>query len=236
MLRALSGEKYQHSDYQVVYSRRHSLAIVVSQGRVTVRAPLGCSSRQIEQLLTAKQSWIQRHLLRQQAVPARLNWQQRSEILVAGERYKVIFRRSVKSDVCIDNDAVVISVSERVAAQNLAAWHDKLLNRWLAAKAAATFEKRLLLWADHMRVSYRELRLGQWQRRWGYCDSSGAIGLNWRLVMAPDWVIDYVMVHELAHRLAMDHSTYFWQIVSRSLPDYQQAIAWLSYHQQELII
>ncbi|MBV2131009.1 M48 family metallopeptidase [Arsukibacterium indicum] len=236
LFRTMPVAECEPSPYQIVYSRRRSLAIIVRQGKVTVRAPFGCSNRQIEQLLTAKQSWIQRHLLHQQARPHGLNWQQRSEILLAGERYNVIFSRAAKSDVYIDNDTIVILVSTRVAATNLTTWHDKLLNRWLEAQAAASFSMRLQAWAEVMGVSYSKLKLGQWQRRWGYCDSFGVIGLNWRLVMAPGWVIDYVMVHELAHRLAMDHSVYFWQIVSQNLPDYQQAISWLSYYQQELLI
>jgi len=222
--------------YQIVYSRRRSLAIIVSHGKVTVRAPHGCNTKQIEQLLTAKQVWIQRHLLRQRARTPVLNWQQRAEVLVAGQLRNVVFRRSVKSDVFFDNDTVVISVSERVAEVNLPAWHDKLLNGWLKAQATNNFNQRLLVWAAVIGVNYRQLKLGQWQRRWGYCDSLGVIGLNWRLVMAPDWVIDYVMVHELAHRLVMDHSARFWQTVSRYVPEYQQAQAWLAYYQPQLVV
>lgn len=233
---SLPADVCQQQDYQIVYSRRRSLAIIVSQGKVTVRAPHGCNSKQIEQLLTAKQVWIQRHLLKQQARIPVLNWQQRAEVLVAGELCKVVFRRSAKSDVSFANDTLVISVSERVADINLPAWHDKLLNGWLKAQAAECFNQRLLIWAAVMGVNYRQLKLGQWQRRWGYCDSLGVIGLNWRLVMAPEWVTDYVMVHELAHRLVMDHSERFWQTVSRYIPEYQQAQAWLTYYQPQLVV
>ena len=97
------------------------------------------------------------------------------------------------------------------------------------------FQPRLSSWAQTMDISFRELKLGQWQRRWGYCDSNGVIGLNWRLIMAPEWVSDYVMVHELAHREVMDHSAAFWQIIDRYVPEYPQAQAWLSYYQQQLV-
>lgn len=230
----LADDQYE-TDYKVVYSRRKTLAIVVSQGRVTVRAPVGCNSKQIEQLIAAKQLWIQRHLLRQQAQMPALSWQQRAEIFFEGKRRKVIYCRASKSNVFLDNDNLVITVSDRVVSANLAVWHDKLLHRWLKAQATASFNKRLLVWADAMKVNYHVLKLGQWQRRWGYCDSYGVIGLNWRLVMAPRWVSDYVMVHELAHRLVMDHSPRFWQTISCYLPDYHQAQAWLSFYQQQMI-
>ncbi|WP_213997041.1 SprT family zinc-dependent metalloprotease [Arsukibacterium sp.] len=231
----MPADYQQQPDYQIVYSRRKTLAIVVSKGQVTVRAPAGCDIKQIRQLIAAKQPWIQRHLLRQQALTPAVNWQQRAAILIDGRLRKVVFCRATKSEVLLDNDKLFIAVNERVASAKLAAWHDKLLNDWLKAQAIVRFNQRLSTWADAMAVDYRELKLGQWQRRWGYCDSIGVIGLNWRLVMAPAWVTDYVMVHELAHRVVMDHSPRFWQTVRCYVPDYQQAQAWLSHFQQQLV-
>ncbi|MDX1676868.1 SprT family zinc-dependent metalloprotease [Arsukibacterium sp.] len=232
----ISTANSELTEYQIVYSRRRSLAIIVSQGKVTVRAPIGCSNLQIEQLVTTKQPWIQRHLLRQQALLPTVNWQQEAEILFKGNRHNVVFCRSANSDVFFNDNTLIIAVSHRVDATNLLKWHDKLLNQWLKAQATASFNKRLQVWAAVINVDYRQLNLGQWQRRWGYCDSSGIIGLNWRLIMAPDWVSDYVMVHELVHRQVMDHSPNFWHTVSRYLPDYPQAQAWLRYYQQQLAI
>lgn len=222
-------------DYQIVYSRRRTLAIIVSKGKVTVRAPIGCTIEHIQQLISAKQLWIGRHLLRQQAQAPTLNWQQRSKILFKGQLLNVTFSRAAKSEVGITDNVLLIRVSRRVTSATLADWHNKLIGRWLLAEATEQFSASLTAWASTMAVSYRELKLGQWQRRWGYCDSHGVIGLNWRLIMAPKWVCDYVMVHELAHRLVMDHSPQFWKIVQRYVPDYHQAQAWLSYYQQQLV-
>ncbi|WP_052749000.1 M48 family metallopeptidase [Arsukibacterium ikkense] len=222
-------------DYHIVYSQRRTLAIVVSKGSVTVRAPVGCHIGQIQQLLSAKQSWISRHLLCQQAQAPLVSWQQRAEILYRGQLLTVTFSRAKKSDVSITTSTLLIKVSQRVTAANLADWHNTLLNRWLYAQAGTCFPDRLAGWANVLGVSFHRLELGQWQRRWGYCTSDGVIGLNWRLIMAPEWVSDYVMVHELAHRLVMDHSPLFWRVVHRNLPDYPQAQAWLSYHQQQLV-
>jgi hypothetical protein len=115
------------------------------------------------------------------------------------------------------------------------AWHDKLLNQWLQAQATKVFQQRLSSWAEAMDINFSHLTLGQWQRRWGYCDSYGNVGLNWKLIMAPEWVYDYVMVHELAHRQNMNHSPCFWRTVSRFVPHYAQAQAWLNYNQQQLV-
>jgi predicted metal-dependent hydrolase len=66
--------------------------------------------------------------------------------------------------------------------------------------------------------------------RWGSCSRSGAITLNWRLLLMPDWVRDYVIVHELMHRRRMDHSRAFWALVAGVYPNYQEAIQWLREH------
>ena len=224
------------ADYKIVYSRRRTLAIVIRHGQVTVRAPVGCSSKRIEHLIMTKQPWIQRHVLQQQAKPTALSWQQRGEVLFKGNVLEVVCVRASKSDVAFDGQKIIIAVSNRVSGPHLTAWQNQLFAKWLKSQATMVFEQRLSSWARAMDISFHELKLGQWQRRWGYCDSNGVVGLNWRLIMAPEWVYDYVMVHELAHRKVMDHSVEFWRIIRRYAPDYPQAQAWLSFYQQQLVV
>jgi predicted metal-dependent hydrolase len=74
-------------------------------------------------------------------------------------------------------------------------------------------------------VSRVSIRNQQW--RWGSCSPNGHICLNWRLVTMPDWVRDYVLIHELMHLKRMDHSRKFWKLVAAACPEYEQARAWL---------
>ena len=76
------------------------------------------------------------------------------------------------------------------------------------------------------RVSIRNQR---W--RWGSCSPNGHISLNWRLVRMPDWVSDYVIIHELMHLRRMDHSRKFWKLVAAACPDYERARQWLRANQ-----
>jgi predicted metal-dependent hydrolase len=77
------------------------------------------------------------------------------------------------------------------------------------------------------RVSVRNQR---W--RWGSCSRAGHICLNWRLMLMPDWVRDYVIIHELMHLKRMDHSPRFWRLVERACPDFQAARRWLREYAQ----
>jgi predicted metal-dependent hydrolase len=75
------------------------------------------------------------------------------------------------------------------------------------------------------RVSVRNQR-----SRWGSCSRRGTISLNWRLIQTPPWVRDYIILHELAHTLQMNHSPRFWREVKRLCPEYHVAEAWLGQH------
>ena len=102
-------------------------------------------------------------------------------------------------------------------------------------KAASELPGRLrALAAEHgLEVSRVSVRNQRW--RWGSCSPRGHICLNWRLVLMPDWVRDYVLVHELMHLRRLDHSARFWKLVAAACPGYQQARAWLRTHADLLV-
>jgi predicted metal-dependent hydrolase len=99
--------------------------------------------------------------------------------------------------------------------------------RALIARAKCELPPRLLeLAAAHgLTVSRVSIRNQRW--RWGSCNRKGHICLNWRLVTMPEWVRDYVLIHELMHLKRMDHSPKFWKLVAAACPDYQDARRWL---------
>ena len=99
--------------------------------------------------------------------------------------------------------------------------------RPLRERARRELPARLLeLAARHgLAVSLVSVRNQRW--RWGSCNRNGHICLNWRLVTMPDWVRDYVMVHELMHLKRLDHSPKFWKLVAEAAPAYKEARAWL---------
>ena len=99
--------------------------------------------------------------------------------------------------------------------------------REIRARAKRDLPPRLLeLAAQHgLTVARVSVRNQRW--RWGSCSKAGHICLNWRLAQMPDWVRDYVMIHELMHLKRLDHSPAFWRLVARACPDYESARHWL---------
>ena len=92
--------------------------------------------------------------------------------------------------------------------------------QWLRTEGAERFQQRTAFWAARMKVTYGRITIRDQRTRWGSCSSRGNLNFNWKLVLMPPELLDYVVVHELAHRKEMNHSPRFWAIVERELPDY----------------
>ena len=105
---------------------------------------------------------------------------------------------------------------------------------WKAkALARMTLSAKVRFWAAKMGVTYGTISIRQQATRWGSCSSGGNLNFNWRLLLMPERVMDYVIVHELAHRREMNHSAAFWQIVETYLPDYRERRQWLKVNGQK---
>lgn len=102
--------------------------------------------------------------------------------------------------------------------------------RALIARAKRELPPRLLALADRFGLAVRKVSIRNQKGRWGSCSRQAHICLNWRLVTMPDWVCDYVLIHELMHLRRMDHSPAFWKHVAVACPDYHRARAWLRAH------
>ena len=89
--------------------------------------------------------------------------------------------------------------------------------------------------AERLGVAYRRIRIGGQRTLWGSCSAHGTLSFNWRLVLAPPEVVDYVVVHELCHLLVPNHSQPFWSLVERHRPGWREQRAWLREHGPELL-
>jgi len=98
-------------------------------------------------------------------------------------------------------------------------------------------EKELTQRVNELRKAFRfkKIQVRGQKSRWGSCSARGTISLNWRLIQTPDYVLDYLIIHELAHTVHMNHSPQFWILVERLMPSYYQAKRWLRLHGSKII-
>lgn len=98
------------------------------------------------------------------------------------------------------------------------------------------FPKRVAYFHQFTGGTYSRITIRDQKTRWGSCSAKGTLSFNWRLMLAPPAILDYVVVHELCHLTHMDHSPAFWQAVGEVYPDYRTARKWLKDHGQELVL
>lgn len=222
--------------YQLKRSaRRRSLALQVKQGELWVLAPVGLPQLAIEQFICEKQHWVRQHLTLSQPKPApqylaerRLPW--------LDTQLQLITVLDSHNAVSLQGQQLWVQLSRRVKPDNRANWQQQLVVQWYQQQAQQWFEGRVLYWQAQMRVQASRVRIGDWQRKWGLCTATGEVSFNWRLLLAPAWVADYVVVHELAHLRYLNHSAQFWQLVAQFYPDYPKVKQWLRAHQHQLVL
>ena len=106
---------------------------------------------------------------------------------------------------------------------------------WLREYARVELEKRVRIFKEQMQVSVNRISIKEQKTRWGSCSLKGNLNFNWKLVLMPERIMDYVVVHELAHRKQMNHSPAFWREVELILPDYKERRQWLREHESEFV-
>ena len=94
-------------------------------------------------------------------------------------------------------------------------------------RAGKKLEEKCRFYAKRMGVSYGRITVREQKTRWGSCSAKGNLNFNWKLILMPEGILDYLVVHELAHRMEMNHSPAFWRVVEREIPDYRERRMWL---------
>lgn len=113
--------------------------------------------------------------------------------------------------------------------------HARRLEEWLRDEAHRDLVERSGVHAAVLGVTVKSVAMRSQTTRWGSCSSTGRLNYNWRLILAPSFVLDYVAAHEVAHLVHMNHSVSFWRTVERALPDMSRGRAWLKAHGKQLM-
>lgn len=138
-------------------------------------------------------------------------------IAYAGKAAQVIFREN-RFNVYINNK-LTGSKTEQEAA--------KALRTWMIEEAFDRIQQRTAVYSEIIGVQYNSIRIKDTKTRWGSCSSKGNLNFNFRIIMAPAQVMDYIIVHELCHLKHMNHSKEFWSTVAGYMPDYTVHKEWL---------
>ncbi len=208
--------------------KRKTLTLEVNHQGVKVRAPYKMSEQAIMKFILSKEQWLLKNLEDMPPPPKPIDFENNSEILLLGELYKIQIITGRKPIFIDQQNIVVIPISktnlplQSSIKNKLIRWYKNVAMQHLKLRV----ENRLIeMLSNNKKIP--EIKVRDYKRRWGSCDHRGDLSFNWRIVMAPSKVMDYVVIHEIAHLKEFNHSRKFWRIVEQQMPDWKDQQQWL---------
>lgn len=198
--------------------RRRSIGLSIAPSGLVVSVPSRLPQRAWEAVLLEKSGWVLAKLeeMRARVIPA-FAWRDGEILPFLGSPLELVVEQGgPRTRPALLDGLLRVALPDPGDAGALEA---KVV-QWYRREALAFFQDRVAHYARQLGANVSRLGLSNARTRWGSCTSAGAVRLNWRLVKAPPAVIDYVVAHELAHLLELNHSPDFWRIVAQLCPDH----------------
>lgn len=204
-------------------SKRRSIGLRIDDRGLTVNVPLRVSEKWLHSVLQDKADWVVQKLDGWQAKKAPpIFWAEGARIPFRGEEFVLTLTPKARGAAPqLHGEVLHVPVGMEAEAVHV----EKAVTQWYRNEALRVFEECAEHFAPLLQVSPREIKLSSATTQWGSCTVRGVVRLNWQLVKMPLHLIDYVVVHELAHLVEMNHSPAFWRVVESACPEYKQCRA-----------
>lgn len=249
----LTEHSLQAGNKQITYylnrkvrsKKRWYLKLVIKEGKVLVYASKAVKTEEIKNFIRNKSNWIEDKLARWNTLVKNsyeLNFESGGNLPFMGESYTVTIKTSVileKIDIEIDKPGkrVIITLPHTVNLLDLKNKESESFNlteKALIATYKESISQFIQLEVDRLtkkiQVSYNKIKIKTLKSAWGTCTPLNTLNFNWRLILTPEEIIRYVVVHEVCHLKHRNHSKLFWKEVSRHYPSYKEARKWLTKH------
>jgi len=216
-------------EYTVIKSNRKSLSIIIERDKsVVVRAPQSLSDDRIREEVNKRKVLILSKIDSDQKAEERT-----AKEFVDGEQFLYMGKYYSLQISCSETPAIEFKEAFIVNSPNIEV-AKILIFEWYQQQAKEVLTPRIIYFAEHLGVKRKRINITSAKYTWGSCTPEGTLNFNWRIVKAPSEVMDYIVVHELAHLREHNHSIEFWNIVAVQLPQYEDAKQWLKFNGHEL--
>lgn len=209
---------------RLVRSRRRTIELTVTEdARLVVRAPLRTPLRSIEGLVKKKREWISRKMLEiaRLSPPAPKQFKNGEVFLLLGKGYELRIAAASGPGPAVRLDGFLLLSPDVLTRAR------EEVTKWYKGQALEIFRWRCDFYSGFFGFSPLSVRVSSAEKRWGSCGAGGRLNFTWKLVMAPQRMIDYIVVHEMAHIAVRGHSEAFWELVADVMPDYRERRKWL---------
>jgi predicted metal-dependent hydrolase len=216
--------------------RRKTAEFSLRDGGVRLLVPDRLSDAEICRLIERRSGWIRKKFRQQEAAPrvAPRQYASGESFAYLGKNYRLTVVESPEESVKLHGGRFVVSAPTH---QINDSYHvAELLKGWYIAHAEARLREKVERYGRKMNVSPASIAVKDYRARWGSCTRARRVGFSWRIIIAPDRIIDYLVVHELAHLIHLDHSAAFWEVVRRYIPDYKERRKWLRDNEAALTV
>jgi len=199
--------------YRLVRSRRGSIGLLADAEGLEVRAPRRATIANIEAFIAEKESWIRRRL----SGPNRTHfvWESGASLTWLGKKVTLVQQHG-RIGIWLSDGELRFGIDDGASLRERGL-------EWMRAQARAFFQERVSVLARPLGLHPSDVGLSEAKTRWGSCGVNGRLLLNWRLMLLPPHLIDYVAAHEVAHLRELNHSPRFWDIVASLFPGHRSA-------------
>jgi len=200
----------------IIRTNRRSMSLSISsEGQVIIRAPRKLSMDRILSFVNEKEGWINKHLQNlEKQKKSNFDIKTYEAFLILGKKYEVRQIAGIKKiEVCKEEIIYPVEWTKEKLVQKMKKYYLDLANKVLA--------ERLEYFANLMQINYTAFYVKNFKSRWGSCDNKYNITLNYKSIMLPHKIVDYILIHELSHILEFNHSTRFYKIIECVMPDYK---------------
>ena len=215
--------------FNLIYRKRKTMSIEVeTTGEVTVIAPVATSTDDVIEKVKSRAGWI----VSKQYESKFINDTKIKREAVSGESYMYLGRNyslDIRVDENIDNISVKLFQGKFVVNTYIKDedFIKKAMENWYREKTLAKVKERVSYYSSYFNNEVTTVKVKEQKKRWASCTSKNELLFNWRCVMAPVFVLDYIVVHEMCHMEYKNHSKDFWNRVYAVMPDYEVRKSWL---------
>lgn len=206
--------------------RKKSASIQLDGGLVRVRVPKSLSESRVRSLIAKRIPWI-RTKLKEQAerpVPKPKEYISGEAFPYLGRNYRLKVIAGSKPSIKLKGGYLVVTAPAGEARQKAVKC---LLEKWYRSHAEVRLQEKVERLSKIVGVSPASVSVRSYKSRWGSCSGKGDITYNWKIILAPHRIVDYVVIHELCHLLEHNHSPRYWKHVERYVPDWKECRDWL---------
>ncbi|MDB4230042.1 M48 family metallopeptidase [Paracoccaceae bacterium] len=219
-------------------NRSKSVTIKIEDENIKVIVPENLSDKRIEDLIKKRSTRIKQKIkiYNETVRPKPKEYVNGESFTYMGRNYRLKIILKKEKEVKLKDGYLNTYINKTVSKNNMEETVKKSLENWYQIKALEKLTEKTKRYASILGVTPKSVTVKEYKSRWGSCSSDGDISFNWRIIIAPHQIVDYIVVHELCHILEHNHSPKYWRHIKNVIPNHKECREWLKLNSAALVV